>query len=327
MNTNIFSVAACVLLLVLSGPTEAEQKKQMPEIGYLSSVTPSGNLAYDEAFRHGLRDLGYIEGRNVTIEYRYAEGKLDRLPELAAQLVHLKVDLIVAPYTPTAVTAQEATKTIPVVFAIVADPLGVGLVASLAHPGANLTGTTTLNAELASKRLEILKEIVPKISRVAVLYNPTDQSNVVSLKEQQRLAAALGLTVQPFGVSGPKDFDHVFSMLSGRVTDAIYVQAGSLTLTHRSQIVDLVVKTRLPAMYGESGFVEAGGLISYAANFAERFYRVATYVDKILRGANPADLPVEQPTKFELIINLKTAKQIGLTIPPNVLARADRVVK
>jgi ABC-type uncharacterized transport system substrate-binding protein len=326
-KTVLGSILFAGALLAVAVTVEAQQPIKIPVIGYLSSAFPSGDLRFDEAFRQGLRDLGYTDGQNIIIEYRYAEGKLDRLPDLAANLVRLKVDLIVTPNTPTALAAQQATKTIPVVFAGVADPIGLGLVTSLAHPGGNITGTSTINAELGSKRLEFLKEVVPKASRVANLYNPADPSNVVSLKELQGSAPALGLSLRPFGVRDSEEINHAISTISRKVADALYVHAGTLTLTHRRQIVGLVNKTRLPAMYGASGFVEAGGLMSYATDFAERFRRAATYVDKILKGTKPADLPVEQPKKFELVINLKTAKQIGLTIPPNVLARADRVIR
>jgi putative tryptophan/tyrosine transport system substrate-binding protein len=315
-----------LIVFAVSGRAEAQQPKKVPTIGFLAAGSLS-DQPYVDAFCQGLSDLGYIEGKNIAIEWRYAEGNVERAPDLASDLVRLKVAVLVAGTTPAALAAQKATRTIPIVFAVVADPIGTGLVDSLARPGGNVTGTTTINAELAPKRLELLKEVVPKVSRVAILYNPADASNVVSLKEQQDSASALGLTLRPFGVRDPGEFDHAFSMMTRKVADALDVHSGTLTLTHQRQIVDLATKTRLPAMYGASGFVEAGGLISYAANFAERFHRAATYVDKILKGAKPADLPVEQPTKFEFVINLKAAKQIGLTIPPSVLYRADKIIK
>jgi putative ABC transport system substrate-binding protein len=237
-------------------------------------------------------DLGYIEGKDIAIEWRYAEGKVEQAADLASELVRLEVAVLVAGTAPAALAAQKATRSMPIVFAIVADPIGAGLVDSLARPGGNVTGTTTINAELVEKRLEIFKETVPKVSVLSFLLNPADVSNVIALSAK-----------------------------------ALYVAAGTLTLSHRGRIVDLAAKSRLPTLYGSSDFVEAAGLMSYAANFAERYHRAAVYVDKILKGAKPADLPVEQPTKFEFIINLNAAKQIGLTIPPNVLARADRVIK
>ncbi len=327
MKKKITGLTLCTLLFALSFPAHAQQPGKVPRIGMLFPASPSPAAPFVDAFRRGLHDLGYAEGKNIVIEYRFAEGKLDRFPKLAAELVALKIDVIVAGSTPAALAAQQATKTIAIVFAAVADPVSVGLVASLPRPGANVTGLTTINSELAPKRLELLKETVATVSRVAVLHNPSDASNVVSLQELQGSVGALRLTLQPVGVRDPEEFDHAFSVMSKEGINGLIVEAGILTMTHRTRIVGLAAKARLPAMYGEKAFVEDGGLMSYAANFAEQYRRAATYVDKILKGAKPTDLPVQQPTKFEFVINLKTAKQIGLTIPPNVLFRADKVIK
>jgi putative ABC transport system substrate-binding protein len=318
----------CALLFALCSSVEAQQPKPLPHVGFLSGAAASVARPNVDAFRQGLNNLGYIEGKNIRIEYRFAEGRIDRLSDLAQELVHLKVDVLLAGGTPPALAAKQATKTIPVVFVTVADPLRVGLVASLAHPGGNMTGTTTINSELTLKRLELLKETVPTVSRVAFLRNPSDASNVLgSLKELQDSVRAVGLTIQPFDVRDASEFDGAFSAMTREGIHALVVLAGTLTSGHRKLIVDLAAKARLPVMYGDAGFVEVGGLMSYAANFAEQYRRAAVYVDKIVKGTKPTDLPVEAPTKFELIINLKAAKQIGVTIPPGVLARADRVIK
>jgi len=305
---------------------EAQMPKGMPQIGFLSAGVPSARQNSD-TFLHGLKELGYVEGKNIGIVYRYGEGNVDRLPQLAAELVRLNVNVIVAGGTVAALAAKQATKTIPVVFVNVADPLGVGLAESLARPGGNTTGMSTINSDLTSKRLGLLKESAPTVARVALLYNPADASNVVFLKQLQSAAHGLGLTIRLNEVRAPTDFDSAFSAMARDKVNGLTVAAGTLTSTYRRRIVDLALKSRLPAMYGERSFVEVGGLMSYAANFTEQFGRAAVYVDKILKGAKAADIPVEQPTKFELVINLKTAKQIGLNIPQSVLFRADRVIK
>jgi putative ABC transport system substrate-binding protein len=278
-----------------------------------------------------LRERGYIEGQNIATEYRYAEGKLDRSSELAAELVRLKVDLIVvAGGDPTIRAAKNATKTIPIVMqGSGGDPVALGLVESLAHPGGNVTGLTNLGRELGGKRLELLKEAVPKLARVAVLYEPALPSNVIEVKEYLPAAAqTLRLTLQPWEVRAADDFDRVFAALNKQRPDGLYVPAGGpLMRPNQKRIAGFALKSRLPSMYNSRAPVEAGGLMSYGADLADSYRRVAYFVDRILKGAKPADLPVEQPTKFELVINLKTAKQIGLTIPPELLARANRLIK
>ena len=274
-----------------------------------------------------MREHGYIEGQNIAVEYRFASGRVERLPELAAELVGLKLDAIVTPGTAPALAAKQATSTIPIVFAGVGDAVGAGLIANLARPGGNITGLASINAELGGKRLELLKEVVPKASRVAFLYNPADQSNVLVLKQLQQAAPALGLILQPLEVREPGEFEGAFAAMTRKRAQALFVVAGVLTLEHRKTIVDLAAKSRIPTIWGHRQFVEVGGLMSYAVNFYDQVRRAATYVDKILKGAKPADLPVEQPTKFELVIKLKTAKALGLTIPPSLLGRADEVIQ
>jgi putative ABC transport system substrate-binding protein len=268
-----------------------------------------------------------VDGKNIVVEWRYAEGKLDRLPVLAAELVHLKVEVIVTPGATVTRAAKGATATIPIVMAQDPDPVGSGFVASLARPGGNITGLSSLRADLSGKRLELLKEILPNLSRAAVLGSSINPANVQFLKETEVAAQTFGVQLQYLDILDPKDIETAFRAASKGRADAILVLGGRVFYSYRTQIADLAVKSRLPAIYDVPEFVAAGGLMSYGANAADLFRRAATYVDKILKGAKPADLPVEQPTKFELIINLKTAKQIGLTIPPNVLARADRVIK
>jgi putative ABC transport system substrate-binding protein len=311
---------------------EAQQPKKVPRIGYLSSVDSASESTRSEAFRLALRELGYIEGQNIAIEYRYVEGKPDRYPELAAELVRLKVDIIlVAGGTLTALAGKNATKTIPIVMTGAGgDPVRAGLIDSLAHPGGNVTGLTTLQSgELGGKRLELLKEAVPKLARVAVLYDPALPGTALEVKELLPVTArALKLTIQPWEVRGADDFENVFAALNKQRPDRLYVPGRPLmNATNEKRIASFALKSRLPSMYESKAWVEAGGLMSYGADLVDSYRRVATYVDKILKGAKPADLPVEQPTKFELVINLKTAKQIGLTIPQKVLARADKVIR
>jgi putative ABC transport system substrate-binding protein len=283
-----------------------------------------------EAFRQGLRDLGYVEGRNLVIEYRDAEGKSERLPALAAELVALKVDVIFAPTTATALAAKQATRTLPIVFAVVADPVTSGFVTSLARPGGNVTGLSFLAPELVGKRLELLKQAIPGVTQVAVLWQPGglgERTEKDQLKGAEVAARALGVRVQFVEARGPADIDRAFSDMTRARAGALTVLTGAMLFTERRRLVDPAAKNRLPAVYPWREGVDAGGLMSYGPNVADLFRRAATYVDKILKGAKPADLPVEQPTKFELVINLKTAKALGLTIPPSVLGRADEVIQ
>jgi len=324
------SFALGVMLIALGFPAEAQRPTKVPRVGYLSNTDAATDSARAEGFRLALRELGYIEGQNIAIEYRYAEGKRDRFPELAAELVRLKVDIIViSGGDPQVRAAKNATKTIPIVMVGGgADPVEAGLVESLARPGGNVTGLTNLSPELSGKRLELLKEAVPKIVRVAVLYGPALPSNVVQVKEILPVAArALGLTLQPWEVRAADGFEKVFAALSKQRPDGLYVGLGALLRANQKRIVGFALKSRLPSVYVSREFVETGGLMSYGADLADSYRRVAYYVDRILKGAKPAELPVEQPTKFELVINLKTAKQIGLTIPPDLLARATKIIR
>jgi len=316
-----------VLLVGWAGMADAQQPKKVPRIGYLGTNFPTTNLARYEAFRQGLRELGYVEGKNIVIEWRFAEGKFDRLPALAAELVRLKVDIIVTAGPPATRAAKEATVTIPIVMAQDSDPVANGFVASLARPGGNITGLATLAPEISGKQLELLKEIVPRLSRVAVLGTSTQPGNAQSLKETELVAGAFGVQLQYLDVLILKDIETAFRAVSKGRADAVLVLVGAVFSSYRTQVADLAIKNRLPAVYGQPEYVEAGGLMTYGVSLTDLFHRAATYVDKILKGAKPADLPVEQPKKFEFIINLKAAKQIGLTIPPNVLARADKVIK
>jgi ABC-type uncharacterized transport system substrate-binding protein len=308
---------------------ESQQPKKVPRLGYLSPGDAASDSGRSEAIRLGLRELGYIEGQNIAIEYRYAEGKRDRLPELAAELVRLKVDIIlVTGGGPVIRAAKNATKTIPIVMVGPGlDPVKAGFVESLARPGGNVTGLTILGTELGGKRLELLKEAVPKLARVAVLYDPTSPNNVLELKEVQTAARALELTVRSWEVRAADGFEKIFAALNKERPDGLYVPGGPLMYANQKRTIGFALKSRLPSAYNRREDVEAGGLMYYGADLADSYRRVAYYVDKILKGAKPADLPVEQPTKFELVINLKTAKQIGLTIPPEVLARASRLIK
>jgi putative tryptophan/tyrosine transport system substrate-binding protein len=321
------SILVAVVLIVLGVIVEAQQPTQIPRIGYLGGADPSANADRREAFRQRLRELGYVEGKNIVIEYRHAEEKLDRLPALAVELVRLKVDVIVTGGGRATRAAKEATKTIPIVMAQVPDPVGDGFVANLARPGGNITGLSALGPELSGKRLELLKETVPKLSRVAVLGTSTTPGNAQQLREVELAAGALKVKLQFLDVLDPKDIETAFRAASKGHAEGVLVLSASVFVSRRTQVLDLAQKSRLPAIYYRPEFVEAGGLMSYGVNDTDLYRRAATYVDKILKGAKPADLPVEQPTKFEFIINLKAAKQIGLTIPPNVLARADRVIK
>jgi putative tryptophan/tyrosine transport system substrate-binding protein len=305
-------------------PLLAEAK--VTKIGFLffGSAGPSPEI---DAFRDGLRELGYIERENLVLELRFAAGRIEVLPDLAAELVRLKVDVIVTPSTQLSLAAKQATSTIPIVFATVADPIGAGLVSNFAHPGGNITGLASISAEISGKRLELLKLVAPHASRVAVLYNPADRSNVLVLKQLQDAAPALALTLQPVEVRAPEDFESAFAAMTRERAHALFGAAGVLTQQHRKTLVALAAKTQIPTMWGHRQFVDAGGLMCYAVNFFEQLRRAAIYVDKILKGAKPGDLPVEQPTKFELVINIKAARDIRLTIPQSLLARADQVIE
>jgi putative tryptophan/tyrosine transport system substrate-binding protein len=320
------SIIVFVLVLAVA-VVEAQQPKKIPRIGFLGTASPSAASARIEALRQGLRELGYVEGKNIVIEQRYAEEKLDRVNELAAELVRLKVDVIVTVGPAATRSAKEATTVIPIVMGVDDDPVGNGFVASLARPGRSITGLSTLGPEISGKQLELLKEIIPSLSRVAVLGNSMQPGNAQSLREVELAAGALGVNLQYLDVLSPEDIETVFRAASKGRADAVLVLRAPVFFSHRKQIVDLAAKSRLPAMYYTTEYLENGGLMTYGVSITDLFRRAATYVDKILKGAKPADLPVEQPTKFELVINLKTAKQIGLTIPPNVLARADKVIR
>ena len=327
MSKKILLSAVATLMLASVFPAEAQQPKKVPRLGYLVANFPSTNPARNEAFRQGLRDLGYVEGKSIVIEWRYAEGKPDRLPVLAAELVRLKVDVIVTAGPASTRPAKEATSTIPIVMGFDNDPVGNGFVASLAGPGGNITGLSTLAPEISGKQLELLMEIVPRLSHVAALGNSNEPGNAQALREVEVAAGAFGVQLQHLDVLDPKDIETAFRAASKGRADAILMLNSPVLNPHRTQVVNLAVKSRLPVIYGQSEFVEGGGLMTYSVSFTDLFRGAATYVDKILKGAKPADLPVEQPKKFEFIINLKTAKQIGLTIPPTVLAQADKVIR
>jgi putative ABC transport system substrate-binding protein len=328
--TAVPSILVVVVLLALGVIAQAQQPKKVPRIGYLSPGDAASDSTRAEAIRLALRELGYIEGQNIAIEYRYTEAKPNRAPEVAAELVRLKVDIIVvAGGNPWIRAAKNATKTIPIVMVGPGgDPVEAGYVESLARPGGNVTGLTNLSRELGGKRLELLKEAVPKVARVAVLYDPAIPATAREVKEDLPVAArALGLTVQPWEVRDADGFEKVFAALNKERPGGLYVPGGGALRIANKRIAGFALKSRLPSMYGNREYIEAGGLMSYGAAEADSYRRVAYYVDRILKGTKPADLPVEQPTKFEFIVNLKTAKQIGLTIPPNVMARADKVIK
>jgi len=331
VHKKITTLALCALLFAHSFSAEAQQTKKIPRIGYLAPVDAASDSARAEAIRLALRERGHIEGQSIATEYRYAEGKLDRLSELAAELVRLKVDIIVAAGgVPLIQAAQNATKTIPIVMVGTgSDPVEAGLVDSLARPGGNVTGLTNLGVELGGKRLELLKEAVPKLARIAILYDPGISGTAREVKEDLPVAArVLKLTLQPWEIRDGNDFERIFAALNKQHPDGLYVPPGGpLPFANRKRVADFALKNRLPSMYINRSFVDAGGLMSYAADETDSYRRVAYYVDRILKGTKPADLPVEQPMKFELVVNLKTAKQIGVTIDPNLLARANRLIK
>jgi putative ABC transport system substrate-binding protein len=323
-KTGFLSILVVVVQLAVGVIADAQQATKIPRIGVLAASIPSTSPT---GYREGLRDLGYIEGQTIIIEARYAEGKFDRLPVLAAELVRLKVEVILTAGSTATRAAKEATSTIPIVMLQDNDPVASGFVTSLARPGGNITGLSTLRPEISGKRLELLREILPKLSRVAVLGASDNPGNAQALRETELAAAALKVQLQYLDIRSPKDIEPAFQDARKGHADAVIELGGPLLNVHRTALVDLAAKSRLPTMWVRRSFVESGGLIYYGVNTDDLYRRAATYVDKILKGAKPADLPVEQPKKFELVINLKAAKQIGLTIPPNVLVRADKVIK
>ena len=316
-----------LIVVALCAPAGAQQAKKIPTIGFVALSSRSTLSPRIEGLRQGLHDLGYVEGKNIIIEYRFADEKFDRLPELVAELVRLKVDVLVSGGDIVTRLLKKATSTIPIVMPYDIDPVGSGFVASLSRPGGNITGLSTLSWELSGKRLELLKEIVPRLSRVAVFGTSTAPVTARALKEAELAAGALGTQVQYVDVLGSKDFETAFRAVNKGRPDAVLTLSSAILTSHRKELIDFAEKSRLPAMYNAKEFVEEGGLMSYSASIPDLFRRSATYVDKILKGAKPGDLPVEQATKFEFIINLKAAKQIGITIPLNVLAGADKVIR
>jgi len=324
---SVLCAALCALLFALCLRAEAQQPTKIPRIGFLLAVPASTISARLEAFRHGLRELGYVEGKNIIIEWRSTEGKADRLPTLAAELVRLKVDVIVSGGPPPTRSAKQATNTIPIVMGYDDDPVGSGFVASLAHPGGNITGLATLAPEISGKQMELLKEIIPRFSRVAVIGSSSQPSQPQALREINLAADAFGVKVHYLETREAKDIEAAFEAAIKAHADAVLVVTTPVLTSERRHWIDLAMKSRLPTIFGRPEYVEDGGLVFYGVSYTDLFRRAAGYVDKIFKGAKPADLPVEQPTKFELVINLRTANQIGLTIPPNVLARADRVIK
>ncbi|HET9297952.1 MAG TPA: ABC transporter substrate-binding protein [Candidatus Binatia bacterium] len=317
----------CSLFYLSIYPIDAQESKNIPRLGFLSAGAAQDDRERLAVFREGLRELGYVEAKNILIEYRFAEGKLNRLPELAAGLARLNVNIILTAGNEAVQAAKNATQTIPIVMAFSGDPVGAGFVDNLARPGGNITGLSRINIELTSKRLELLNETVPSATRIAVLFNPEGRVPVLALKEAQSAAQKLGLQIQALEMQAPQDIESAFRSAARDRAAAIMTLPGGFTGFYRKWIVNLAAKSRLPGVYNNSRFVEDGGLMSYASDQREEFRRATLYVDRILKGAKHSDLPVEQPTKFELIINLKTAKQIGLTIPPNLLARADRIIR
>jgi putative ABC transport system substrate-binding protein len=326
MNTTVFWLLAVWFFAFLS-LAEAQQPAKVPRIGFLALASRSSISLRVEAFRQSLRELGYVEGKNIVVEYRYADEKRDRPSKLAAELVRLKVDVILSAGDIVTGVVKEVTSTIPIVMAQDTDPVGNGFVASLAHPGGNITGLSALSLELSGKRLELLKEIFPRVFHVAVFGTSATPVTARELRETELAAGALGVQLQYLDVPDLKDVEIAFQAANKGRPDAVITLSSAVLISHRKQLIEFAARNRLPAMFNAKEFVEDGGLISYSTKISDLYRRAATYVDKILKGANPADLPVEQATKFELVINLKTAKQIGLTIPPNVLARADKVIR
>jgi putative tryptophan/tyrosine transport system substrate-binding protein len=329
MIAKAFIIVAAFTISVLSTPSasQAQHRGHVPRLGYLGTSSASLESELVKAFREGLRERGYVEGQNIVIEYRWAEGNYQRFPDLVADLVKLKVDLILTTGTPGPLAAKRATQTIPIVMAFTGDAVATGLVSSLARPGGNVTGLTTMNPDLEGKRLEILRELLPKLVTGVVLLNTSNPFSAIQSEQTKISAKALGIQLQPMDLQRPEDFKDAFARVARQRPDAITMVADRFLLAHRTQIVDFVAKTRVPAMYPYRDFVVAGGLMSYAPSYEDLCRRSATYVDKILKGAKPADLPVEQASKYELVINLKTARALGLTIPPTVLLQADQVIE
>ena len=329
MNIREAGLIVTLSLGILVAPllTHAQQKGKMYRIGFLGNSTAALEANLVGPFREGLRDLGYEEGQNVVIEYRWAEGKYERLPTLIAELIARKVDVIVTAGTPGTQAVKKATTSVPLVMVAVGDPVGTGIVASLNRPGGNITGLTSISPELEGKRLELLREVIPKLSHVAILWNPVNAYHVIEMKEAQSAASTLRMRVLSLAVGTPEELDGAFAAIDRERVGALLVLADRMFLHHRTRIMNFAAQHRLPGVYAYRELVEAGGLMSFGPSYAGMHRRAATYVDKILKGAKSADLPVERPMKFELVVNLKAAKQIGLTIPPNVLARADRVIR
>jgi putative ABC transport system substrate-binding protein len=327
MSKKIFIWLLATFLLATVSSAEAQQSGKIPRIGFLGNSTAALEENLIGPFREGLRDLGYVEGKNILIEYRWAEGKYERFPALISELVAQKVDIIVTAGTPASLAVKKAAPSIPLVMIAVGDPIGTGLIKSLAEPGGNVTGLTSIAADLEGKRLELLREVLPKLSHVAVFWNPASPFQVVAEKEVQAAARAFKMKVLSLGVQAPEQFDNAFATIRKERPRALLVLADRLFLHNRARIMEFVVKNRLPGVYAYLELVEAGGLMSYGPSYADMHRRAATFVDKILKGRKPSDLPVEQPMKFEFIINLKAAKQIGVTVPPNVLVRADKVIR
>jgi putative tryptophan/tyrosine transport system substrate-binding protein len=322
------SILVAVVLLAVAVTAEAQQPKKVPRIGYFFASTPAATAYNIEAFRQGMRELGHVEGKTFILELRYGEGRAERFPEIARELVGLKLDMIVAASDVAIAAVKRETQTIPIVMATSNDPVATGLVASLARPGGNVTGLSSISPELSGKRLELLREVVPGLSRVAFLWNPDVRGGVLDYRETEGAASSLGLQLQAVEVVRAEDLNRAFSVVTKERAQALIVPpANPVAFGNRDQIASFVQKNKLPSMYAQREYVDAGGLMSYGPSIPDMHRRAATYVDKILKGRKPADLPVEQPRKFELVINLKTAKQIGVIIPPNVLARADRVIK
>jgi putative ABC transport system substrate-binding protein len=329
MTCRTIGLLVTLSLLVVPLAAEAQPPAKIPRVGFLSPSSPADprTQRFLEAFRQGLRELGWVEGQKIAIEYRWAEERIERLADLARELVSLKVDVIVAATTPAILPAKQATGMIPIVMAVAVDPVATGLVASLARPGGNITGLSMMAPELIGKQMQLLQELVPKISRMALLWNPANASNAPQLRHAQDAARALEVRLQPLEARGPSEIDSAFAAMTRERAGAIIVLVDSMLAHHRTRIADLAAKSRLPAVYGLTDHAKAGGLMAYGPNVTDLYRRAATYVDKILKGAKPADLPVEQPTTFELVINLKTAQALGLTIPPTLLFQADEVIR
>jgi putative tryptophan/tyrosine transport system substrate-binding protein len=328
MTKKLFKWLLIPVSLIVVSAAHGQQAKKLPRIGYVSGSTPAAMASRTVAFQQGLRELGYMEGKNIIVEYRYGDGNMDRVPALAAELARLHVDVIVVAGGNSLLSAtKQAIDSLPIVMANVQDPVGSGFIASLARPGGNITGLSALTAELVGKRLDLIRETFPKVVRVAALYDPQDESKIVEMKEAQVVAKLAGLRLQGIEVRGPSNFESALKTVVKERAGVLLVLQSAVTVTGRRPIAELATRNRLPTVWADSGLMDAGGLMSYGPNTADLFRRAATYVDKILKGAKPADLPVEQPKKFEFIINLKTAKQIGVTIPPNMLAQADKVIQ